>query len=103
MEKSAILYILTPTILLFIVYMLIVTVSWPVVRTRSFVPLYLLVLLIIFPPAFFVFVFWFYLIHFGLLTSTYYAYQMDQTLPVSSIPPSNIPKALSQRERTNRR
>ena len=72
MEKQALLYIVTPIILLFIVYLLIVTISWPMARNHTFIPFYLLTVLILFPPAFIFFVLWFYLIHLGLLTSVYY-------------------------------
>lgn len=81
MEKHALLYIVTPIVLVFIVYLLIITVTWPVVRNRSFVPFYLLFFLLIFPPGFFFFLFWFYLIHLGFLSSRYYVYDLEERRP----------------------
>jgi phosphatidylserine synthase len=101
MEKQALLYIVTPIALLFIVYLLVVTISWPVARRHTFVPFYLLLLLIVFPPAFIFFMLWFYIIHLGLLTSVYYI--RDPT--VQGIQTQTIPQrypqqgTLSQRER----
>ena len=81
MEKHALLYIVTPIVLVFIVYLLIITVTWPVVRNRSFVPFYLLFFLLLFPPGFFFFLFWFYLIHLGFLSSRYYVYDLEERQP----------------------
>jgi len=99
MEKQALLYIVTPIILLFIVYMLIITISWPIARRHTFVPFYLLVLLILFPPAFLFFIMWFYILHLGFLTSVYYI--RDPTVQEIQTVPNTYPQqgALSQRER----
>lgn len=78
MDKHALLYIVTPIVLVFIVYMLIITITWPLVRTRSIVPLYLLLLIIVFPPGFLFFIFWFYLIHLGFVTSRFYIYELEE-------------------------
>mgnify|MGYP001318415126 CR=1 FL=1 len=99
MEKQALLYIVTPIALLFIVYLLVVTISWPMARRHTFVPFYLLLLLVLFPPAFIFFIFWFYIIHLGFLTSIYYirdpSVQEIQTVPQSY----SQQGTLSQRER----
>ena len=99
MNKEALLYIFTPILLVFIVYLLILTVTWPAVRNRSFIPLYLLILLILFPPAFLIFIVWFYIIHLGFMTSTYYIY--DTPLPAPST--ATIPRVQSQSERRDQR
>ncbi len=95
MDKQALLYIVTPISLLFIVYLLVLTVTWPFVRRHTFVPLYLLILLMIFPPAFFVFIFWFYIIHLGFMSSRYYIYETN-TLPTEV---RSVPSVPSQRQR----
>lgn len=100
MEKQALLYIVTPIILLFIVYLLIITITWPMARRHTFVPFYLLLLIIAFPPAFLFFVVWFYILHFGFLTSTYYIREPEiQQVQVVTVPQANQQRTLSQRER----
>ena len=100
MEKQALLYIVTPIVLLVIVYLLVITITWPMARRHTFIPFYLLLLIIAFPPAFLFFVFWFYVLHFGFLTSTYYIQEPEiQQVQVVTVPQTNQQRTLSQRER----
>ena len=94
MEKYALLYIITPIVLLTIVYLLVVTITWPQIRRHSYLSVYwLLLLVLLFPPGFFIFALWFYVIHFGFMTSRYYIYDNPPVIR------TNESKTLSQRER----
>ena len=90
---------MTPIILLFIVYLLVITITWPMARRHTFIPFYLLLLIIVFPPAFLFFVVWFYILHFGLLTSPYYVREPEiRQVQIVKVPQTQK-LTLSQRER----
>ena len=98
MNKEAFLYIITPLVLFLVVYLLIVTITWPLIRQRTFIPFFwLLFLIILFPPAFFILILWFYIIHLGFLTSPYYVYDTRPVTPIQLVPVSRIPSQSDRR------
>jgi hypothetical protein len=91
MNQEAFLYVITPIILFLVVYLLIITVTWPLIRQRTFIPvLWLLLIIIIFPPAFLILLLWFFIIHIGFLTSPYYVYDTPPITPIHLVPVSRI-------------
>ena len=97
MNLEGILYILTPVSLFLITYLLIVSVAWPHLRRHTYLSVYPILFLIIFPPFYMMFLLWFLIVHAGFMRSNFYIYENDQPRTVNATIPPSIPSQMERR------
>lgn len=83
MNKVGYIHIITPIFLIFILYFLLITLFWTSFRQRTILPLYAIFLAILFPPAFFYFIFFIFVIQIGMCGPTFWYIPETQPIPES--------------------